>query len=250
MSSILLLSDIHGNLPALDAVLEDAESRGGYSAVWVLGDSVGYGAQPNEVVDRLWTLPRVVMVKGNHEAAALGEISVADFNPVSAAAAVWTARHLNEATRDYLRGLPELAVDHGVTLCHGTPRNPIWEYLISARVAEDNLGHFDTVGCVCGHTHVPSVFGSYFERSWHAIQAQDGDALDLNYQRWFVNPGSVGQPRDGDPRASYAVMHFHEDTSRLSVEFYRVEYDIVTAQNLIFEAGLPLPLGFRLSEGR
>ncbi len=250
MASILLISDVHGNLPALDAVLEDAELHGGYEAVWVLGDSVGYGAQPNEVVERLRALPELSMVKGNHEEAALGEISIVDFNPVAAAAAIWTANHLDESSRGFLRQLSERVVDRSVTLCHGSPRDPIWEYLFSVHTAADNLGFFDTDGCVHGHTHVPSVFGQHDELSWRAVQAHDGDLEELNFKRWFVNPGSVGQPRDGDPRASYALLHCDEASDRSTVEFHRVEYDIAKAQNLIFDAGLPLQLGYRLSEGR
>lgn len=250
MTSVLLLSDIHGNLPALDAVLEDVELHGGYEAVWVLGDSVGYGAQPNEVVERLRALPGLSMVKGNHEAAALGEISIVDFNPVAAAAAIWTANHLDERSQGFLRQLPERVVDRSVTLCHGSPRDPIWEYLFSVHSAADNLSYFDTVGCVHGHTHVPSVFGRLDEHSWRTVQAHDGDVEELDFERWFINPGSVGQPRDGDPRASYALLRLSDGDDPTSVEFHRVEYDIAKAQNLIFDAGLPLQLGYRLSEGR
>ena len=250
LEPVLLLSDIHGNLPALEAVLEDAEARGGYSAVWVLGDSVGYGAQPNEVVERLRALPGLSMVKGNHEAAALGEITVADFNPVAGAATVWTAKNLRQEVRDFLRVLPEVAIDREVTLCHGAPRDPMWEYMLSVHTAEGNLDHFDTAGCVHGHTHVPSIFGCYAERSWHAIQGHDQQIEELDYRRWFVNPGSVGQPRDGDPRASYALLRQDQNRDVMSVHFHRVEYDVALAQQLIIEAGLPLPLAFRLSEGQ
>ena len=250
MNSILLLSDIHGNLPALDAVLEDARQRGAFSAVWVLGDSVGYGAQPNDVINRLRELPDPKIVKGNHEAAALGEISVADFNPAAAAAALWTSKNITEDVRRFLSGLPNIATDDSVTLCHGTPRDPIWEYLLSVRTAEENLTYFTTAGCIHGHTHVPSVFGRHVARAWDAFHAVNSQIVDLEYTRWFVNPGSVGQPRDGDPRASYAVLQQEDVGESFSVRFHRVEYNVLKAQNLIIEAGLPLTLAFRLSEGR
>lgn len=250
MTAILLLSDIHSNLPALDAVLEDAEKRSPYTEVWVSGDCVGYGAQPNEVIDRLRSLPGLATVKGNHEAAALREISVDDFNPVAAAAAIWTARTLNEQTRDFLRALPEKHMSGSVTLCHGTPRSPLWEYLLTVRTAEENLEHFDTTGCVHGHTHVPSAIGHNLDGSWLAFHAYEAQIVELDFVRWFVNPGSVGQPRDGDPRASYALLHRDDSDSRIAVQFHRVEYDVTKAQNLILEAGLPIPLAFRLAEGR
>ena len=250
MNSVLLISDIHGNLPALEAVLEDADARTGYSAVWVLGDSVGYGAQPNQVLERLRSLPDLLIVRGNHEAAALEEISVDYFNSAAAAAAVWTAENLDENSREFLLGLPEIAVDREVTLCHGTPRDPIWEYMSSVRIAEENLGHFDTVGCVHGHTHLPSMFGCNDDRSWSTVQGYDDKVLELDYRRWFVNPGSVGQPRDGDPRASYALLLGGDAHDGRAVHFHRVEYNVKEAQNLILDAGLPPFLAFRLSEGQ
>ncbi len=249
MTTVLLLSDIHGNLPALEAVVENATNRSEFSSVWVLGDSVGYGAQPNEVIEHLRALPDLTMVKGNHEAAAIGELSIADFNPSAAAAAAWTSDALNPDVRDFLIDLPLVTQHSGITLCHGTPRNPIWEYMLTSRTADLNLSHFDTAGCVHGHTHIPSVFGRNSAGNWHVIQAQDADALQLEYSRWFVNPGSVGQPRDGDPRASYALLHIPGDTPPW-VEFRRVEYNIEKAQDLILQERLPSSLAYRLSAGR
>ena len=249
MTSVLLLSDIHGNLPALDAVLEDADRHGAISEVWVMGDSVGYGAQPNEVIKRLRKLPNPTMVKGNHEAAAIGEISTANFNPTAGAAADWTARNLEPEIKDFLIGLPLVAERHRITICHGTPRNPIWEYMFTSRIGELNLEHFETLGCVHGHTHIPSIFGRDVSGTWRAKQATDGDVVDLANLRWFANPGSVGQPRDGDPRAAYARMDVDDRQDSVHIEFHRVEYDISLAQDLILAAGLPASLAHRLSIG-
>ena len=249
MTSVLLLSDIHGNLPALDAVLEDVNRQGTISEVWVMGDSVGYGAQPNEVIERLRRLPDPTIVKGNHELAATGEISIANFNPAAGAATDWTARKLKPEIKDFLIALPLVTERHGITICHGTPRNPIWEYMFTSRIAELNLEHFETHGCVHGHTHIPSVFGRDASGTWRAKQATDGDQVALANLRWFVNPGSVGQPRDGDPRASYARLDVDDQQKSVRIAFHRVEYDVSLAQDLILEAGLPASLAFRLSQG-
>ena len=249
MSAVLLLSDIHGNLPALEKTLEDASQRADITSVWVMGDSVGYGAQPNEVVERLRALPDLAMVKGNHEAAAIGEISIANFNPSAAASAAWTADALTAETRDFLTTLPLVVVQSGITLCHGTPRNPIWEYMFASQTADLNLNHFETTGCIHGHPHIPSVFGRDAFENWRVIQSRDGDDFQLDYTRWFVNPGSVGQPRDSDPRASYALLQLTDDEVP-QIQFHRAEYDIARTQDLILNAQLPSTLAYRLSVGR
>ncbi len=250
MPTILLLSDIHGNLSALDAVLNDVGSRGvAFDAVWVLGDVVGYGAEPDGVVERLREVPNLAMVKGNHEAAALGEISLATFNPYAAAAAAWTARVLSDETRRFLRELPIRLVEDEVTLCHGTPRDPVWEYMFSVETARASVSYLDTSGCVHGHTHLPTVFGQQHSGRWSATLASDSETVELDFVHWFVNPGSVGQPRDGDWRASYALLHLHP-SELPAVEYHRVEYDVSHAQDLILAAGLQPSLAFRLSTGR
>lgn len=249
MTTVLLLSDIHGNLPALEGVIEDATERSEIDSVWVMGDSVGYGAQPNEVVERLRGLPDLAMVKGNHEAAAIGEISIANFNPSAAASAAWTSDALTTETRDFLTAVPLVTVKSGITLCHGTPRNPIWEYMLTSQTADLNIRHFDTVGCVHGHTHIPSVFGRDTSANWEVIQARHADVFPLDYERWFANPGSVGQPRDGDPRASYALLQLICNKVP-RIHFRRAEYDVAKAQDLILCAQLPSTLAYRLSVGR
>ncbi len=250
MPSVLLLSDIHANLPALDAVIEVAFEGDEITETWVLGDSVGYGAQPNEVTERIRALPNVAIVKGNHEAAALGEISVENFNPTASAAAIWTQQNLQSDVADFLRSLPLVVNRHNVTLCHGTPRNPIWEYMFTTLTADLNLPHFKTTGCVHGHTHIPSIFGLEAAQKWKVQQATDGELYGLLFDRWFVNPGSVGQPRDLDPRASYAIMNLDDENGSPTIEFHRVEYDIERAQDLILRAELPNALAYRLTVGR
>ena len=215
-----------------------------------MGDTVGYGAQPNEVVDKLRALPNLEIVKGNHDAAALGEVSIATFNPTAGAAAIWTRRNLNPEQSSFLKSSPLVIVRHGVTICHGSPRDPIWEYLFTTRIAELNLDHFETVGCVHGHTHIPSVIALKESGDWIAHHAGDGEFIDLEFSRWFINPGSVGQPRDGETRASYAILHIDESDLCPSISYHRVAYDVDLAQDTILKAGLPPTLAYRLSEGR
>ena len=242
MSNILLVSDIHGNLPALDAVLKDAETRGPIDAVWSLGDTVGYGPQPSECLLRLKSLGALA-VAGNHDLAALGALSTEDFNLAAKTAAEWTGLALTDEARNYASGLPHRLVAGDFTLVHGSPRDPTWEYLFDEEAARQNLPYLETVHCVHGHTHVP---GSLFIGNGDFIDLpRFEDAVALMAGSWFVNPGSVGQPRDGDPRASYAVL----DDESMIVRFHRVEYPVEVTQGLMQKAGLPTMLWQRLSYG-
>ena len=255
MLNALLLSDIHANLEALRAVVTDSERRfDEFDSIYVLGDFIGYGAMPNEVIEELTRFSNCHFVKGNHEAAALGEIPIHYFNPMAAQAATWTSTHLTSENSEMIRKFPLTVAVGDLTLCHGSPREPLWEYLRSARDFTANLKHFETPGCAFGHTHVPCFVGI------------SGDTVDIEYasdgathntsgfRRWFVNPGSVGQPRDGDPRASYAVIReitpaMDTYPATYEVEFRRVAYDIESAQQRILDRGLPPELAFRLSVG-
>ena len=256
MPNTLLLSDIHSNLEALRAVLYDSNERfGEFDAVCVLGDFIGYGANPNEVIDELGQLPNCHIIKGNHEAAALGEVPIHTFNPTAAQAATWTANQLTPENAEMIRKLPITKVVGDLTLCHGSPRDPIWEYLESADQFNANLGYFNSLACAFGHTHRPCFAG--FRGNTIAVGRVSGDCIrnTSGFTRWFVNPGSVGQPRDGDSRAAYAVIRPSEpapDSSpaNYEVEFRRVAYDIEAAQQRILDGGLPPSLAFRLSEGR
>ena len=237
---IAVLSDIHGNLPALEAVLT---ALAPYDAVWQLGDIVGYGPEPDEVVSRLRG-EAATGVCGNHDAAALGRIESSSFNHDARVAVHWTADRLQAGTREWLGALPQRASDGAFTLVHGSPRDPIWEYVYSAGVARSSFGAFETPHCLVGHTHVPLVFRDD-DGQVETLAPSEGSQLSLDSRRTILNPGSVGQPRDGDPRACGMIL----DTQAMTVEWRRVEYPIRTTQERMRSAGLPRRLVERLSHG-
>lgn len=238
---IAVLSDIHSNLTALDAVRADMPA---VDEVWVLGDIVGYGPQPNEVIAVLQELgARSVM--GNHDGAAIGTVDPRDFNPDAAQAITWTSRSIDDNSRSYLATLPEVRVDGDLTAVHGSPRDPIWEYIVSTSVARANFGSFDTSVCLFGHTHVPIIF-TEANGEISIVPALPGVPAILEGHRALINPGSVGQPRDGNPQSSYLVL----DTDSGRIDFRRVAYDVEQTQRLMREAGLPPRLVERLSYGR
>lgn len=237
---VAVLSDIHANLPALDAVLE---ALAPFDAVWQLGDVVGYGPQPDEVVARLRTVG-ASGVRGNHDAAAIGQLATDAFNEDARAAVEWTASRIRHGTAAWLRSLPDRTTSETFTLVHGSPRDPIWEYLVSAALARSNLVAFDTPHCLVGHTHIPLVFreeGADIEM----LSPADGSRLALDARRLILNPGSVGQPRDGDPRACGMVL----DTESGLVEWRRVAYPVPPVQAMMVAAGLPKRLSERLALG-
>ena len=239
---IAVVSDVHSNLAALEAVLAEL---GSVDALWHLGDIVGYGPEPLSVVDRLREAG-AIGVRGNHDDAAGDGPTIEFFNPDAHLAEEWTRIRLDEPTRLYLAGLPERRVPEGsdFTLAHGSPRDPIWEYLTSPAAAEENLPAFQTRYCLVGHTHMPLVFRESRGRM-RPLVPDPGSRLDLDHRRLILNPGSVGQPRDGDPRASYLTI----DTDAGQATWYRVEYDIAATQAAMVAAGLPLRLARRLSFG-
>jgi predicted phosphodiesterase len=237
---IAVLSDIHGNLPALEAVLAAVKP---YDAIWQLGDICGYGPQPNEVVARL-ALEKATGVRGNHDAAAIGDLETDSFNDDARAAVEWTAARLETSTRDWLSALPERSVSEPFTLVHGSPRDPTWEYIFTASIARGNLSSFETPHCLVGHTHIPVAYRERGGRM-EGIEPDDGRPLKLGRQRVIANPGSVGQPRDGDPRASAMVL----DTDERTLAWHRVEYPIERVQKLMTEYKLPARLVRRLQYG-
>lgn len=238
---IAVLSDIHSNLVALDAVLAHA---GPVDAVWHLGDVVGYGPDPDGVVARLIEVG-AIGVRGNHDAAALGGPEIEWFNPEARAAAEWTRDTIDGTTRAWLSALPERHVADHLTLVHGSPRDPIREYVSTPDVALENLAVLETPYGLNGHTHVPIAFCLAPDDSMRIVAPGDGGTLGLDGQRALINPGSVGQPRDGDPDASYLVL----DPETATVTWHRVPYDVAVVQAAIRAAGLPVRLADRLGYG-
>lgn len=242
---IALLSDIHANLPALEAVADDLPE---IDEVWVLGDIVGYGPQPNEVVTMLQAMG-ARSVLGNHDGAAIGTVDANQFNPDAKRAIEWTAGVVDANTKSYFAALPEVRRDGDLTAVHGSPRDPIWEYITSAGIAAANFEHFETRLCLFGHTHVPVVYRAV-NGSLEIAGGLPGDRVALDGGRALVNPGSVGQPRDGLPDAAYALLELAGDAAADTIEFRRVRYDIDRTQRLMRDAGLPPRLAERLSFGR
>jgi diadenosine tetraphosphatase ApaH/serine/threonine PP2A family protein phosphatase len=237
-----ILGDIHGNLVAFQAVLHDIEERGGAEEMWCLGDIVGYGPDPSACIALLRKYEHLC-VAGNHDWAAIGKVDISDFNPEAAAACLWTGSQLSEDDVRFLDSLP-LTLNCGVfTIVHGSPREPIWEYVLSTQSAQANFRFFDTRYCLIGHSHVPLVF----ELVGQSCLLRELPAeLELGENRLIINPGGVGQPRDGDPRAAYAIY----DDEGGKVYHYRVAYDIEATQKRMVEYGLPKFLVTRLSYGR
>lgn len=239
----LVISDIHANLAALEAVLEDAPDS---DELWCLGDLVGYGPNPNECIDRIRGFTHTSLA-GNHDWAALGKLSLRSFNAVARAANEWTQQELTSSSRTYLNGLSPSLQQGDFALAHGSPREPVWEYIMDANMAYHNFEYFSTPVCVVGHTHVPVLFRLDEERDRaEAVLPPLPEPVELAPERMIVNPGSVGQPRDGDPRASYAML----DTDEMTWEFRRVSYAIEITQERMRAKGLPQLLIDRLDAGR
>lgn len=241
---IAVLSDIHANLAALDAVLADA---GPVDAIWQLGDIVGYGPEPDAVVERLRGIG-ATGVRGNHDAAACGGPEIEWFNPDARRAMEWTRRAVSASTVEWLASLPTLLTNGDAELVHGSHRDPLWEYVMSERVARDNvalLGEGIALG-FHGHTHMPVAYVDDDGDRLRTVRGRPDTKLELGARRALVNPGSVGQPRDGDPRASYLVW---EPEAR-RVTWHRVGYDIGAVQAAMREARLPASLTARLAVGR
>jgi predicted phosphodiesterase len=243
----LVLSDIHSNDEALAAVLARARRRGFDRAV-ILGDFVGYGAEPNAVLDRLRRLrkPKTI-IRGNHDKVVCGLDDGQLFNPVALEAARWTAGSLTEKNRAFLEALPPgpLAVDGAFEICHGSPRDED-AYIFSDRDALVNFRGFGSRVCFFGHSHIPSIFTLEPRGIRVEVVCADRSARRLeDGHRYLINPGSVGQPRDGNPAASFAVF---DETERV-VSFERVPYDVERTRQKIYRAGLPAMLGDRLLVG-
>ena len=238
---VAVISDIHANWHALEAVAQAIE-RNAPDEVWCLGDLVGYGPQPNACCG--WAAARTdVCLAGNHDLGVLGTLDLADFSPDAEAAASWTRGVLSGDAREYLTSLAPSAERHGVGLYHASPRDPTWEYVVTWEAARDAIRDSGSELTIVGHSHVPLAIVD--GRGSIGGHATGGTEIDLSAGRWLLNPGSVGQPRDGDPAAAWLLL----DLGAKQASFRRVSYDIARTQAEIREQGLPAALAERLTYG-
>jgi diadenosine tetraphosphatase ApaH/serine/threonine PP2A family protein phosphatase len=243
----LVLSDIHSNLEAFQAVLDDA---GPVDRLWCLGDVVGYGPDPNACVDLLRSKPHLC-VAGNHDWATLGKLDLRDFNVDAREANLWNREQLTADNLAFLEALPETIVEGDFTLAHGSPCEPIWEYIAHPSTAYDSFDCFDTPYCFVGHTHTPVIyrmdgdFGKEGENHTEPASDLTNGLVPLGSERLIINPGSVGQPRDGDSRAGYVLL----DVEARTVVHRRVPYPIGQTQEKMTGHGLPPRLVTRLRFG-
>ena len=241
MARHLVLADVHSNLEALDAVLGDARLAGGFDDVWVAGDIVGYGPFPGECISRLRQVD-ALCVSGNHDLGVVGSLDLSWFNEQASQACKWTAGHISSEEQDFLAGLPDFMSIGSLLMVHGSPRDPACEYVTSVREANALAVYCDARHCLAGHTHRPAAYGMDTPVEYPAL---DGAVLSLKGERLLLNPGAVGQPRDGDPRAAYGVL----DDGSLTFEFHRVEYDVSATSSAVLRQGLPKALAMRLHCG-
>jgi predicted phosphodiesterase len=241
---VAIVSDIHGNRHAFEAVLEDV-AAGPAQEVWCLGDVVGYGADPNDCC----ALARehcAVVLAGNHDLAVTGELSLEEFSRGAAIAARWTQEVLDPRHMDWLSGLRPEGEERGVGLFHASPRDPIWEYVLSALLAELCLDQQEHRVCLVGHSHVALSFVRPEGDLTTGEARRGGDSQPIGDGEWLMNPGSVGQPRDGDPRGAWLLL----DTDAWTATWNRTEYDIAGAASAIRAARLPDSLAERLEYGQ
>ena len=241
---IALLSDVHGNLPAFEAVLADVEAAEA-GEIWCLGDLVGYGAQPDECVE----LARErcdLCLAGNHDMVVTGDLDIGDFSSSAAAAARWTRETIRPEALAFLRGLRPTEPSREIGLYHASPRDPVWEYVLSSWQADECMDLMEPRVGAIGHSHVALWFCRTGEGHVEGDQAKAGQERDLGEGEWLLNPGGVGQPRDGDPRAAWLLL----DTEEWSARWRRVEYPIDEAAKAIQDAGLPKVLAERLYSGQ
>lgn len=239
---IAVISDIHANWHALDAVFADLDAEQP-DEVWCLGDLVGYGPQPNRCADE--TSSRVdFCLLGNHDLGAIGRVSLDDFSPDAAVAARWTTEQLEEGPRRFLESLEPRGERDGIEMFHASPRDPVWEYVLSEDAARAALELTTSTLVLVGHSHIPIAL-RLEDGALAGGLARGGSDLDLGEGRWLLNPGAVGQPRDGDPRAAYLLL----DLEQRHAHFRRVPYDVEATQAEIRENGLPEALAARLADG-
>ena len=240
-----ILGDIHSNLEAFRAVITDAEAMGGFDQIWCLGDIVGYGPDPCACIELLRRHDHIC-VAGNHDWASIERVDVSEFNLAAAEACLWTSKQLSLDDVDFLSNLPEVVSQNDFTIVHGSPHRPLWEYVLSTDVAKQNFAYFDTNYCLVGHSHVPQIY-AYNESldECHSIELSDGYSFKLAEQRLILNPGGVGQPRDGNPKASYMIYDSDAGTASL----HRINYDVFKTQAKMTKHNLPDLLIERLAHG-
>jgi predicted phosphodiesterase len=241
---VAVLSDVHSNRQAFEAVL-GAVAASDAEEVWCLGDLVGYGADPNACVE-LARQHAAVCLAGNHDLAVTGEIPIEDFSRGASLAVRWTQGVMSPENRAFLESLEPTGEESGIGLYHASPRDPIWEYVLSALLAELCMTVQRHRLCLIGHSHVALSFTRNDQQVATGEPRRRGDELDCSHDQWLLNPGSVGQPRDGDPRAAWFLL----DLDSRAVSYRRTEYDIRGAAAAIRAAGLPDSLAERLEYGQ
>jgi diadenosine tetraphosphatase ApaH/serine/threonine PP2A family protein phosphatase len=237
---VLILSDIHANAGALESVLTSA---GAVDGVWCLGDVVGYGPDPNECIARLKEIPNLLCLQGNHDAAAIGHLDFEGFNAEARTSIEWLRGSLTDESLAFLHALEPRMETNGVTLAHASPRQPVLEYLLDSYSAAENFYYFGTDFCFVGHTHIPLLF--VYKHHEVSMQIPAANTTLHLERRSIINPGSVGQPRDRDPRAAYAIF----DSEANTWDVARVPYDIAAVQERMRAAGLPDRHVIRLAGG-
>ena len=241
---VAIATDIHGNRHAFEAVIDAAEQDGA-EELWCLGDLVGYGAEPDACVD-LAARHCAVCLAGNHDLAVVDVLSLEEFSRGAALAATWTRDVIAPETREFLLSLKPEGSAQGVGLYHASPRDPVWEYVLSGLTAELCFDVTDFRVSLIGHSHVALSFDRQEGSPASGTTRKEGTELDLGAGQWLINPGSTGQPRDGDPRAAWLML----DTERWTATYRRAEYDIAGAQAAIRAANLPDSLAERLAHGQ
>jgi len=239
----LIISDIHANLTALEAILQEAKD---FDATWCLGDLVGYGPDPNECIELIRTLPNLSCILGNHDSAVINQIDPNSFNPEARMAIQWTKNELSKENKAFLSNLPTTLTQKNVTIAHGSPRHPVWEYLLDPQTAMISFNYFETPFCFVGHTHLPAIFTLENKTDSCAILKIPKPNQNFTLiERSIINPGSVGQPRDKDTRSAFAIY----DTENHQWDYRRVTYDIPSVQKRMRKAKLPKRHINRLSAG-
>ena len=240
---VLVISDIHANYTALMAVLKDA---GEVDETWCLGDLVGYGPDPNAVIEEVRDIKNLLCLLGNHDVAAIGKMPLETFNGDARRSLMHHEKVLTATNMDFMRSLPTKSKVRGeATIAHGSPRDPLWEYILNSLTARLNFDHFDTPWCFVGHSHIQSIFVRDEKSDRVTVEQTRPDVTIQLHPKLILNPGSVGQPRDRDPRAAYAIY----DTEARTWTPKRAMYNISEVQERIRAAGLPEKHAVRIAEG-